>query len=146
MDRPKHPRFTHRHRRMGRSILRAAMKHRIAVFGLILVAIGAALMFGHQWSSMREPDALAEQPVAQEVVSPPAKPVEPVAIEAATPGATAATTPEAGGTFRGRVIDAVTRQPISKFEITLVGVPQGHIIGDEPQVAKTFESTDGRFA
>ena len=37
-------RRAHRHRRMGRSIVRAAMKHRIAIFGLVLLAIGAVLL------------------------------------------------------------------------------------------------------
>jgi hypothetical protein len=123
------------------------MKHRIAIFGLVLLAIGAALLFGRQWSSSTESTLIEMKPVAQQPVEPTVDRVEPPPVAEATantaPNATAAAP---GGTFRGRAIDAVTRQPVEKFEITLVGVPEGHIVGDEPRVAKTFKSTDGRFA
>src|SRR5688572_27531991 len=132
---------------MGRSIVRAAMKHRIAIFGLVLLAIGAALWFGRQWSSSTESTLIEVEPVTKQPVAPTVDSAEPPPVAEATattaPNATAATP---GGTFRGRVIDAVTRHPVEKFEITLAGVPQGHIVGDEPRVAKTFESSDGRFA
>jgi hypothetical protein len=123
------------------------MKHRIAVFGLVLLAIGAALLFGRQWSSSTESALIEVEPVTRQPVEPTVEWAEPPPVAEATvnatPNATAATP---GGTFRGRAIDAVTRQPVKKFEITLVGVPEGHIVGDEPRVAKTFESADGRFA
>ena len=31
------------------------MKHRIAIFGLVLLVVGAALLFGRQWTSTSEP-------------------------------------------------------------------------------------------
>jgi hypothetical protein len=123
------------------------MKHRIAVFGLVLLAIGAALLFGRQWSSSPESTLIEVEPVTRQPVEPTVERAEPPPVAEATaitaPNATAAAP---GGTFRGRAIDAVTRQPVDKFEITLVGVPEGHIVGDEPRAAKTFKSTDGRFA
>ena len=127
---------------MGRSIVRAAMKHRIAVFGLVLLAIGAALLFGRQWSSSTESTLIEVEPVTRQAVEPTVERAEPPPVaEAATANATPTATAAApGGTFRGRAIDAVTRQPVEKFEITLVGVPEGHIVGDEPRVAKTFKS------
>jgi hypothetical protein len=123
------------------------MKHRIAIFGLVLLAIGAALLFGRQWSSSTESTLIEVEPVTKQPVAPTVDSAEPPPVAEATattaPNATAATP---GGTFRGRVIDAVTRRPVEKFEITLAGVPQGDIVGDEPRIAKTFRSTDGRFA
>ncbi len=123
------------------------MKRRIAIFGLVLLAIGAALLFGRQWSSSTESTLIEAEPVTKQPVEPTVERAEPPPVAEATAitalNATAATP---GGTFRGRAIDAVTRQPVEKFEITLVGVPEGDIVGDEPRVAKTFKSTDGRFA
>jgi hypothetical protein len=129
MDRPQHPRFT------------------LLGIALLLVAIGAALMFGQQWSSSTGSTLIKLEPVTKQPVEPRGDRAEPPPVAEATadtaPNATAAAP---GGTFRGRVIDAVTRHPVEKFEITLAGVSEGHIVGDEPRVAKTFESTDGRFA
>jgi hypothetical protein len=122
------------------------MRHRIAIFGLVLLAIGAVLLFGRQWSSTSESTHIEVEPVTKQPVEPTVDLPEPPPVAQATattaPNATAAAP---GGTFRGRVIDAVTRHAVEKFEITLAGVRQGHIVGDEPQVAKTFRSTDGRF-
>jgi hypothetical protein len=127
MDRPKHRRFI--------------------LLGIALLAGGALLLLGRDWTSTPEPHALQAQAPTQQPVERIVDPGEPPPVAEATattaPNATAAAP---GGTFRGRAIDAVTRQPVQKFEITLAGVPEGHIVGDEPRVAKTFKSTDGRFA
>jgi hypothetical protein len=123
------------------------MRHRIALFGLLLLAIGAVLLFGRQWSSSTESTPIKVEPVTKQPVEPTVGQAEPPLVaEAAATTAPNATAAAPGGTFRGRVIDAVTRHPVEKFEITLAGVRQGHIVGDEPRVAKTFQSTDGRFA
>ncbi len=123
------------------------MKHRIAVFGLVLLAIGAALLFGRQWSSSTESTLIEVEPVTRQPVEPTVERAEPPPVAEATANTTPNTTAAApGGTFRGRAIDAATRHPVEKFEITLVGVPEGHIVGDEPRAEKTFKSTDGRFA
>lgn len=124
------------------------MKHRIAIFGLMLVAIGAVLLFGRQWVATSESPLIKVEHVTKPLAAAPAERAEPPPIvETATPPPTPnATAPAPGGVFRGRVIDAVTRQPLVKFEVTLVEAPKGHIIGNEPRVAKTFESSDGRFA
>jgi hypothetical protein len=124
------------------------MKHRIAVFGLILVAIGAVLLLGRHLLTTSESTLIKVEHVAKPVAAAPAERAEPTpVVEATTPSTTPnATAGAPGGTFRGRVIDAATRQPLVKFEVTLVGVPKGHVIGNEPRVAKTFESANGRFA
>jgi hypothetical protein len=123
------------------------MKHRIAIFGWVLLAIGALLLFGRQWSSTSEATLIKAEPVTKQPVEPAVDRAEPPPVAAGTattaPNDTAAAP---GGIFRGRAIDAVTRHPVEEFEITLAGVPEGHIVGDEPRVEKTFKSTDGRFA
>jgi hypothetical protein len=123
------------------------MKHRIAIFGLVLLAVGALLLFARQWTSTTETTLIEKESVAKQSVEPTIDRAEPPPVaEAPATTAPKLTAAAPGGTFRGRVIDAVTRHPVEKFEITLAGVPQGHPIGDEPRVAKTFKSTDGRFA
>ena len=86
------------------------MKHRIAIFGLMLVAVGAVLLFGRQWVATSESTLIRVEHVTKPLAAAPAERAEPPPIvEAATPGATPTATPAApGGTFRGRVIDAVT--------------------------------------
>ena len=123
-------------------------KHRRFFFLVIaLLAGGALLLLGRHWTSTPEPHALQAQAPTQQSVEPTIDRAEPPqVVEAIATAAPKATAAAPGGTFRGRVIDAVTRHPVEKFEITLAGVRQGHIVGDEPQVAKTFKSSDGRFA
>src|SRR5688572_18391155 len=123
-------------------------KHRRFFFLVIaLLAGGALLLLGRQWSSSTESTLIKVDQVTKQSVERIVDPGEPPPVAEATattaPNATAAAP---GGTFRGRAIDAVTRRHVQKFEITLAGVPEGHIVGDEPRVAKTFKSTDGRFA
>ena len=40
----------------------------------------------------------------------------------------------------------MTRQPVPEFEVHLIGMPRGHIRGNEPRVTQSFQSADGRFA
>lgn len=121
------------------------MKHRIAISGLALVAIGAVLLFGHRWSSTSEPILTQLEQVTHPVELSAARPETPPVAEAAPVSSATNTTAAApGGTFRGRVIDAVTRQPVPEFEIWLA-VPQ-KMIRNKPQVTRTFQSSDGRFA
>ena len=48
------------------------------------------------------------------------------------------------GTLRGRVIDAVTWQPVQEFEVQFHGT-QRTKMGDEAPGMRTFKSADGRF-
>jgi hypothetical protein len=122
------------------------MKQRIAVFGLVLLAIGAALVFGRQWSSTSETTLIKVEPVTKQPVELSAdRAAPPPAAEAATANTTPTTTVAApGGTFRGRVIDAVTRQPVQEFEVGLAEVFHDRILGKQV-AAQTFQPTDGRF-
>ncbi|HEY7641100.1 MAG TPA: carboxypeptidase-like regulatory domain-containing protein [Steroidobacteraceae bacterium] len=52
-----------------------------------------------------------------------------------------------GVTFRGRVIDAVTRKPVRTFEVQLIRVHHDdHIYRQEDPLTRTFQSSTGRFA
>ncbi|MGH8241694.1 MAG: carboxypeptidase-like regulatory domain-containing protein, partial [Steroidobacteraceae bacterium] len=119
------------------------------IFGLVLLLVGGGvlLLFGRQWTSTTTASTpVSEKPATPQLVAPPAARIEPPPVEATTPTTTATTVSAQTGTFRGRVIDATTRQPVPEFEVQLIGVPRGHIIGNEPQVTQSFQSTDGRFA
>jgi hypothetical protein len=50
-----------------------------------------------------------------------------------------------GGTFRGRAIDAVTREPVKEFEVQLRPAEANPARRAEP-IAKTFQSGTGRFS
>jgi hypothetical protein len=55
-----------------------------------------------------------------------------------------AASPNTLGTFRGRVVDAVTREPVREFELRLQSARQADG-SDEPVLARTFQTPDGRF-
>ncbi len=121
------------------------MKHRIAIFGLVLLAIGAVLSFGRQWTSTSEATLIKMEPAAQPAVAPTADRADPPSIAgSATPGPTASTTAAAPSGFRGRVVDAVTRQPVKEFEIGSWNAATD--IPGKSQAKQTFRSADGRFA
>lgn len=122
-------------------------KHRWFIVIAVVLACGV-LLLGRQWlSTTREPIAARASPTATQVVSPDADASASTPVEAARTNAKpapAATT--TGGTFRGRVVDAVTRQPVRKFEVQVF--PSQHPAmpyTGEPRT-QTFQSNTGRFA
>jgi hypothetical protein len=122
------------------------MKHRIAIFGLVLLVIGAVLLFGRQWTSTSEATLIKVEPAAQPVVAPTADRADPPPIaESSTPEPVADTTAAAPSGFRGRVVDAVTREPVKEFEVELMELQRPGIPG-KSQAKQKFRSTDGRFA
>jgi protocatechuate 3,4-dioxygenase beta subunit len=130
MDRPKHRRLT--------------------LLALVLLAPAGLLLLGRQWTS--EPERIvikAELPRKQSVEPKPDK-LEPSALQATAPSAPApAPAPVSGPAtgFRGRVIDAVTRQPLQAFEVQLTPIRHRGFGTDylEP-IKRTFQSKSGRFA
>lgn len=72
-----------------------------------------------------------ERPLVQE--APPAEPE----VESAAPAG-------ASSTFRGRVIDALTRQPVREFELAFAEWGRS-ARGPEPPGPRKFTTTDGRF-
>jgi hypothetical protein len=107
------------------------------------IILGGALVVGlvllGHW--MMRPVEVADVPRPAEATSP---------AESQAP-ATAETVPAnersgkpAFATFRGRVIDAVTDQPIREFEVQLQGARSGQA-GDETPDTRSVRSGDGRF-
>jgi hypothetical protein len=125
-------------------------KRRLILAALVLLAGGALLLLGRQWT--REPERIvvqAELPGKQPAEPQPAK-VEPPRVEADAPAASAPppTTAAAPATgFRGRVIDAVTRQPLPEFEVQLTPIRhEGMGTTYLEPIKRTFQSKSGRFA
>ncbi len=79
-------------------------------------------------TTVDSPPPEAQSPATAEVTSPPAKDDSASAF----------------GTFRGRVIDAVTRKPLREFSVHFFGT-QATKVGDEAPGEQTFHSADGRF-
>ena len=123
MDRPKHRRFI--------------------LLGIALLAGGALLLLGRQWLSTTESTPVPPQATAQQVVAPTADP--PPITESSTPEPVADATTAAPSGFRGRVVDAVTREPVKEFEVELMELQRPGLPG-ESQAKQTFRSADGRFA
>jgi hypothetical protein len=124
MDRPKHRRFI--------------------LLGIALLAGGALLLLARQWTAPPEPIAQPAR-ATQQLPAPVIDPREPgIRIQTSADAASTAEAPRvkpAAG-FRGRIIDAVTRQPVSEFEVKLV---RAHNYSQEEPVTRNFKSKTGRF-
>lgn len=112
---------------------RASILGLAAVAGLALFAWWAL----HSQETPVTPQQIVETPA-------PAIPAVPPAVEPAADNAAATAPATAFGTFRGRVIDAATREPVREFELTFLGT-QPTKVGDEAPGARKFRTDDGRF-
>ncbi len=104
------------------------------------------LLVARQWSQTRESALIPAIETTQAVErQPEAEPelVEAAVANIATP-APPASSPSRGAGFRGRVIDAVTRQPVKAFEIQLKRIRREYSPGDQP-ISRQFKSQTGRF-
>lgn len=123
-------------------------KHRwlIALGGLL--ACGVLLLVGRQWVSTSNEQVPAPARItATQVVEPEPDAPAPTNAEAAPTDPTPAPAATTGGTFRGRVIDAVTCQPVREFEIRLTRVQdRGETYREEAPLTRTFKSSSGRFS
>jgi hypothetical protein len=122
---------------------------RIVIVGLVLLVVGgiALSMLGHRQSSSGDPLVLpARVPsirvteLATEQKAAGAEP--PTFVSTAAASSPAATT----GTLRGRLIDAVTRQPVKEFEVRMLRVQRGPQWHEEQPLERAFQSETGRFA
>lgn len=127
-------------------------KHRRTLFlALVLLAGGALLLLGWQWTSQPERIIVQAELTPKQTVEPAPAKVEPPTVETAAPSGLApprpAPTPESASGLRGRVIDAVTRQPVQEFEVQLIRIERqgsGTNQVDKP-ITRTFQSKNGRF-
>lgn len=128
MDRPKH--------------------RRLILLGFVLLAGGVLLLLGCQWTSAPNPVLVPANMPTRQVVEPQSEKVEPATVEAAALSAPAPSSapPSATATgFRGRIIDAVTRQPVKEFEVQLIRVRREVYREDEP-ITRSFKPATGRFS
>jgi hypothetical protein len=126
------------------------MDRRRHVWFIVLGGLLAAgvLLLARQWLSPATEQGSAPASVAAtEAVEPKPEEVTSTAAAAATTAAQPAPAASTGGTFRGRIIDAVTRQPIREFEVQLTRVRRSvDEYREENPIAQTFQSSTGRFA
>ena len=120
-------------------------KHRRLIFlGLVLLACGALLLLGRQWTSVPDPVPVSASISTRQLVEPQPDKVEPPTIEAAAPNVAAPPSSPTPTGFRGRVIDAVTSQPVKEFEVQLIRIRRDAHTEDEP-ITRSFKSATGRF-
>lgn len=121
-----------------------SLRHRLGL-GLILGLVLGLALLGRE---LLRPNDTERAPAKIENVAAVADDPEPAAApEIAQPAPTvtpAPNVPSTFGTFRGRVIDAVTRQPVREFELEFHAQHQPQP-GDQPPGARTFRTKDGRF-
>jgi hypothetical protein len=128
---------------MGSGVLVNLVNRRSVVVALVLLAgvafIGRGLLFRET-----APDAPPGAQIAS--INPPA--VEPAptpaSVEAEAATASAMAPPSASlATFRGRVIDAATQQPVREFEVAFHSTQ--HSRSADPPGARVYQTKDGRF-
>jgi Carboxypeptidase regulatory-like domain len=125
------------------------VKRWVVILALVIGCGIGAWMLGHRQAATIDPVATPSaamhiqdaEPTPEPEQSPGARAAE--AVAAGTASASASAT----GTFRGRLIDAVTRRPVAQeFEVRLLGARFELPSREEPPVTQTFQSEDGRFA
>jgi Carboxypeptidase regulatory-like domain len=123
-------------------------KHRqLILLGLVLLACGALLLLGWQWTTPRDSVSISATTSKKQIVEPQPAKVEPLNIETAAPNVAAQPSAPVSPTFtgfRGQVVDAVSRQPIKEFEVKFIRVRRDAHTEDEP-ITRNFKAADGRF-
>jgi hypothetical protein len=120
---------------------------RLILLSLAFLAGGALLLLARPWTSAPDPVPVTATTPASQVVAPQPDKVEPPPIEAVAPSLAAPPPPPSEPTpsgLRGRIIDAVTRQPVKEFEVRLIRVGRDGYTQDEP-ITRSFKSASGRF-
>src|ERR1700730_13012393 len=114
-------------------------KHRrLILLGLVLLACGALLLLGRQWTSGPDPVPVRATISPKQLLERQPDRVEQPTIEAAPPSS-----PTPTG-FRGHIIDAITRQPVKEFEVQLIRIRRDAYTEDEP-ITRSFKSATSRF-
>lgn len=126
-------------------------KHRrLLLLVCVLLAGGMAFALGRQWTSTPDPVPGSAQISTRSLIEPPSGNLpsatgEAISTNTSALPSTSASDPSAA-TFRGMVIDAVTRQPVDEFEVHLNWVQQDTDTGYVPPISKSFRSASGRFS
>jgi protocatechuate 3,4-dioxygenase beta subunit len=127
--------------------MRAARVAALASALTILVLVGLWVYRGERAADVAAP-AAETTPATTTTAASADAPIENsvAASVAATPTKTPAASAPASSfsSFRGRVIDAATREPVREFVVEFLGT-QATKAGDEAPGARTFKSDDGRF-
>lgn len=117
---------------------------RLILIALVLLAGGALLLIDRPRPAPQPASATMTMTHRQVELKQPVEVESPI-LEAAAPPVQppSASTPQHG--FRGRVIDAVSRQPIKEFEVQLIRVRREARTEDQP-ITRNFKSASGHFA
>ncbi len=126
-------------------------QRRFILLAIAFLAGGALLLLGRHWSSMPEPVAHpTPEPTPAQIVSKVdrverTRPAEATAPAASMTAASPAQRTKTG--LHGRIVDAVTRKPVTEFTIKLARVEreEGGATQHEP-IDRKFQSQTGRFA
>lgn len=112
---------------------------RVGVFFALIVSLGLLTLWKVIYD--RAPDDEPPAAVASPAYTPPEQSLETsAAVERASPD-----TPSQGfGTLRGRVVDAVTGDPVREFGVVF-HIDRSAQYGSEPQDERRFRSEDGKF-
>ena len=123
-------------------------KHRLSVLIAVVLLAGGAFALGRQWISTPPPASEPGSGSTPQLVERPSPNARPASVEAGNSSAVAAasapTAAAGAAAFRGRVIDAVSQQPVQEFEVHLIWVRPDTGTTNEP-VSKPFRSASGRF-
>ena len=122
------------------------LRHRLNLILIVGLILGLVLLGREIFRPADTEHALANIGKVANVADSPVPHTSPAPIQPApAPDVTpAANVSSASGTFRGRVIDAVTRQPVREFELEFHPRCEPKA-GDAAPGARTFRSVDGRF-
>jgi carboxypeptidase family protein len=122
------------------------------IVAVVVAFVVGVWMLAHRQSATTEPvpAPIGEATVQGEDAPPPSDETESPNIEATRSVAAtnmASSSSTTAGAFRGRLIDAVSRQPVTQeFEVQLIRVQRGPEWRQEDPLTRTFQSDLGRFA
>lgn len=122
-------------------------KHRRYILpGFVLLAGAVLLLLGRQWMSAPDPVSEAARPATPQAGEPQREQGELATVAATTSNAANTSAPSSAARtgFRGRIIDAVTRNPVPEFDVTMIRLRREAYTQDEP-LTRSFKSATGRF-
>jgi carboxypeptidase family protein len=124
---------------------------RFVFVGLALLVAGGIVssMLGHRQSSTADRLAASPSVATLQGAEPAGRQQDVLGVTAqasVTTAAASAAPSTTTGTLRGRLIDAVTRQPVKEFEVKLRRVQHGPVWREEEPLTQTFQSDAGRFS